>query len=572
MDKQRLIIFSLIAVIAYLLILAWNDDYGQPVEPTVAEIQQQVSGNTLNSLPTSSNKQQSAVGSDLPSATPLAADGVAATGDQPTIQAKPSQQAIEVETDVLKISINPLGGDIVYAGLKAYPRVIDKPEDPFPLLQNGGTRVYIAQSGLIGANGPDAASTGRPLYSVAQSSFQMADGEDTLQVDLQLNQNGVNITKRYTFTRGDYLINVQYIVDNQSSEHWQGNFFAQLKRDNSADPSKTTSMGMASYLGAATQTVEDNYVKVDFDDAGDSPFKEKNTGGWVAILQHYFVSAWIPDIDQQHTYEVRKNSQGENIAGLVSPATVVAPGASATIGAQLYTGPKIQERLKEIAPSLELTIDFGFLFFIGQPLFWLLNFFHSFIGNWGWAIILTTLVIKLVFFPLSATSYKSMANMRRVGPEMARIKETHGADRQKMSAAMMELYKKEKINPLGGCLPILVQMPVFIALYWVLMESAELRQAPFMFWLNDLSVKDPFFVLPILMGITMFGQQMLNPTPPDPTQAKVMKMMPIMFTFFFLWFPSGLVLYWVTNNLLSIAQQYVITKKIENAAATKTLK
>jgi len=572
MDKQRLIIFSLIAVIGYLLILAWNDDYGQPVEPTVAEVQQQVSGNTLDSLPTSSNAQQTAAGSDLPSATPLAADGVAATGDQPTIQAQPSQQAIEVETDVFKISINPRGGDVVYAALKEYPRVIDKADDPFVLLQNGGARVYIAQSGLIGKNGPDAASTGRPLYQAAQSSFQMAEGEDTLQVDLQLNQNGVNITKRYTFTRGDYLIDVQYIVDNQSSEHWQGNFFAQLKRDNSADPSKTTSMGMASYLGAATQTAEDNYVKVDFDDAGDSPFKEKNTGGWVAILQHYFLSAWVPATDQQHTYEVRKNSQGENIAGLVSPATVVAPGASATIGAQLFTGPKIQERLKDIAPSLELTIDFGFLFFIGQPLFWVLNFFHGFLGNWGWAIIFTTLVIKLAFFHLSATSYKSMANMRRVGPEMARIKELHGADRQKMSASMMELYKKEKINPLGGCLPILVQMPVFIALYWVLMESVELRQAPFMFWLTDLSVKDPFFVLPILMGVTMFGQQMLNPTPPDPTQAKVMKMMPIMFTFFFLWFPSGLVLYWVTNNLLSIAQQYVITKKIEKAAATKTLK
>ncbi len=572
MDKQRLIIFSLIAVIGYLLILAWNDDYGQPVEPTIAEVQQQVSGNTLDSLPTSSNSQQTTANSDLPSATPLTADGVSATGDQPAILAQPSQQAIEVETDVFKISINPRGGDVVYAALKEYPRVIDKADDPFVLLQNGGARVYIAQSGLIGKNGPDAAPAGRPLYQAAQNSFQMAEGEDTLQVDLQLNQNGVNITKRYTFTRGDYLINVQYIVDNQSSEPWQGNFFAQLKRDNSADPSKTTSMGMASYLGAATQTSEDNYVKVDFDDAGDSPFKEKNTGGWVAVLQHYFVSAWIPDINQLHTYEVRKNSQGENIAGLVSPATLVAPGASATIGAQLYTGPKIQERLKEIAPSLELTIDFGFLFFIGQPLFWVLNFFHGFLGNWGWAIIFTTLVIKLAFFHLSATSYKSMANMRRVGPEMARIKELHGSDRQKMSSAMMELYKKEKINPLGGCLPILVQMPVFIALYWVLMESVELRQAPFMFWLTDLSVKDPFFILPILMGITMFGQQMLNPTPPDPTQAKVMKMMPIMFTFFFLWFPSGLVLYWVTNNLLSIAQQYVITKKIEKAAATKTLK
>jgi len=575
MDKQRLVLFSLMAVIGYLLILAWNDDYGQPAEPSVTQNQHQLSS-TVSTENLSGTEQQttSAASSDLPSATsaPDANGSVPVVAGQPVAQAQASQQSIEVETDVFNISINPRGGDIVYLALKEYPRVIDKANDPFVLMQNGGDRVYIAQSGLIGKNGPDASKTGRPLYQTTQSSYQMADGEETLQVDLQLNQDGVMITKRFTFTRSDYLVNVQYLVDNQTSAHWQGNFFAQLKRDNSADPSKTTSMGMASYLGAATQTAEDNYVKVDFDEAGDSPFKEKNTGGWVALLQHYFVSAWIPNIDQQHTYEVRKNSQGENIAGLVSPATVVAPGDSATIGAELYAGPKIQDRLKEIAPSLELTIDFGFLFFIGQPLFWVLNFFHGFLGNWGWAIIFTTLVIKLAFFHLSATSYKSMANMRRVGPEMARIKELHGADRQKMSSSMMELYKKEKINPLGGCLPILVQMPVFIALYWVLMESVELRQAPFMFWLTDLSVKDPFFVLPILMGITMFGQQMLNPTPPDPTQAKVMKMMPIMFTFFFLWFPSGLVLYWVTNNLLSIAQQYVITKKIEKAAAEKTLK
>jgi len=569
MDKQRLVLFSAMAIIVYLLILAWNDDYGQPAEPAVAQTQQQLSGNTqlLDSLP--SDEQQ--VTSDLPTVS-AADDSIPVTSAQTVIQAQPSQQTIEVKTDVFSISINTRGGDIVYAGLNEYPRVIDKTDDPFLLLQNSAERVFVAQSGLIGTNGPDASKTGRPVYQTAKQSYAMAESEDSLTVDLLLNQNGVLITKRFTFTRGDYLIGVEYLVNNQSSQNWQGRFFAQLKRDNSADPSKTTSMGMASFLGAATQTTDDNYVKVDFDDVDDDPFKEKTNGGWIAILQHYFVTVWVPNKNQQHTFEVRKNSQGENIAGLVSPAAIVAPGDTATLGAELYAGPKIQERLGEISPGLELTVDYGFLFFIGQPLFWLLTFFHSFIGNWGWAIILTTMVIKLVFFPLSAASYRSMANMRRVGPEMARIKDLHGNDRQKMSSAMMELYKKEKINPLGGCLPILVQMPVFIALYWVLMESVELRQAPFMFWLTDLSIKDPFFILPILMGITMFGQQMLNPTPPDPTQAKVMKMMPIMFTFFFLWFPSGLVLYWVSNNLLSIAQQYVITKKIEKAAETKTLK
>lgn len=570
MDKQRLVLFSAIAVILYLLVLAWNDDYGQTQQAPVAQPQQQTiqPGVTSDSLP--SAESAPTANSDLPAAT--SADSIPTAGQQAPV-ANAVSNAITVETDVFKISINPKGGDIIYAALKEYPRVIDKPDDPFVLLQNGGARIYVAQSGLIGANGPDANKAGRPVYQTAQQSYTMAEGEDSLTVDLQLQTaEGVSITKRFVFKRADYLINVEYVINNQSSAPWQGNFFAQLKRDNSGDPSKTTSMGMASFLGAATQTMDDNYVKVDFDDIGDEPFKEKNNGGWVAILQHYFVSAWIPNPNQQHTYEVRKNLQSENIAGLVSPATVVAPGETATIGAQLYTGPKIQERLEEIAPSLELTVDFGFLFFIGQPLFWLLNFFHGFLGNWGWAIIFTTLVIKLAFFHLSATSYKSMANMRRVGPEMARIKELHGSDRQKMSAAMMELYKKEKINPLGGCLPILVQMPVFIALYWVLMESVELRQAPFMFWIEDLALKDPLFILPILMGVTMFGQQMLNPTPPDPTQAKVMKMMPIMFTFFFLWFPSGLVLYWVANNILSIAQQWVITRKIEKAAENKTLK
>ncbi|MEH6358024.1 MAG: membrane protein insertase YidC [Pseudomonadales bacterium] len=569
MDKQRLVLFSAMAVIVYLLILAWNDDYGTPAEPAVAQTQQQLSGNTqlVDSLPSGENQ----VTSDLPTVT-AADDSVPTATAQPVIQAQPSQKTIEVKTDVFSISINTRGGDIVYAGLNEYPRIIDKKDDPFLLLQNSGDRVFVAQSGLIGKNGPDSSKTGRPIYQTAQQVYTMDESEDSLTVDLLLNKNGVSITKRFTFTRGDYLINVEYLVNNQSSQNWQGRFFAQLKRDNSSDPSKTTSMGMASFLGAATQTTDDNYVKVDFDDVDDDPFKEKNSGGWIAILQHYFVTVWVPNENQQHTFEVRKNSQGENIAGLVSPATNVAPGDTATFGAELYAGPKFQKRLGEISSGLELTVDYGFLFFIGQPLFWLLTFFHSFIGNWGWSIILTTVVIKLVFFPLSAASYRSMANMRRVGPEMARIKDQHGSDRQKMSSAMMELYKKEKINPLGGCLPILVQMPVFIALYWVLMESVELRQAPFMFWLTDLSIKDPFFVLPILMGITMFCQQMLNPTPPDPTQAKVMKMMPIMFTFFFLWFPSGLVLYWVSNNLLSIAQQYVITKKIENATASKELK
>lgn len=567
MDAQRLVLIISLAVVSYLMVLAWNEDYGQPVSAPSEQITSQKQ-EVIADLP-----QEQA--SDLPSAAiapkdiPSIQDPSVQNGVTPASQT--SAQVIRVNTDVLSLEIDPRGGDIVYAALNKYPRIIDRPNDLFVLLERSTQRTYLAQSGLIGTNGPDAAGEGRPLYKAAQSSYSLKDGENELLVDMVLADSaGVTITKRFRLTRGEYLVGVEYLVENQSQLNWQGNFFAQLKRDNSEDPSATTSLGMASFLGGAVTSPEERYEKIDFDDFADSPLKLKNTGGWIAILQHYFVSAWVPDKDQQHTYQTRKNSQGENIAGLVSPSLSLAPGQSGTTGAQLYVGPKIQERLGEISPSLELTVDYGWLWFIAQPLFWLLSTLYGFVGNWGWAIILTTLAVKLAFFHLSATSYRSMANMRRVGPEMQRMKERYGDDRQKMSQAMMELYKKEKINPLGGCLPILVQMPVFIALYWVLMESVELRQAPFMFWLNDLSVKDPYFILPIIMGATMFIQQMLNPEPPDPMQAKVMKMMPIMFTFFFLWFPAGLVLYWVVNNILSIAQQWVITKQIEKAAAAKS--
>lgn len=294
--------------------------------------------------------------------------------------------------------------------------------------------------------------------------------------------------------------------------------------------------------------------------------KENVSGGWVAWLQHYFVTAWIPNKSDNNIVQTRKDSQGNYIIGFTGPTLEVAAGGKAETSTMLYAGPKIQSKLKELSPGLELTVDYGILWFIAQPIFWLLQHIHSLLGNWGWSIIVLTMLIKALFFPLSAASYRSMARMRAVAPKLASLKEQFGDDRQKMSQAMMELYKKEKINPLGGCLPILVQMPVFLSLYWVLLESVEMRQAPWMFWITDLSIKDPFFILPIIMGATMFIQQRLNPTPPDPMQAKVMKLMPIIFTFFFLWFPAGLVLYWVVNNVLSITQQWYITRSIEAAS------
>ncbi|WP_082873266.1 membrane protein insertase YidC, partial [Oleiphilus sp. HI0079] len=345
----------------------------------------------------------------------------------------------------------------------------------------------------------------------------------------------------------------------------EANFSGKIVRDRSVDPSSQTSMGMQSYLGMVLSSEQEPYEKIDFDDMLESPVNQQIQGGWLAFIQHYFISAWIPDSEVMQTYQTRVKN-GLYLMGYISPATVVQPGEKGSVGGQLYLGPKIIDRLEQAAKRLDLTVDYGWLFFVAYPLFLLLDFLHGLVLNWGVAIILVTVVVKALFFKLSAASYRSMANMRRVAPKLQALKEQYGEDRQKMSQAMMDLYRKEKINPLGGCLPILVQMPVFIALYWVLLESVQLRHAPFFFWIHDLSVKDPFFVLPILMGISMFIQMQLNPTPPDPMQARIMKIMPVMMTVFFLWFPSGLVLYWLVNNILSIAQQWVITRQIEKGA------
>ncbi|POA22795.1 membrane protein insertase YidC [Pseudomonas sp. FW300-N1A1] len=555
MDIKRTILIVALAIVSYVMVLKWNQDYGQAALPT-----QNVAANqaapAIADTPLGTNASASA---DVPSAN---ADTSTPT-ETPVVTNK---DLIRVKTDVLELAIDPQGGDVAQLMLPLYPRRQDHPEIPFQLFDNGGERTYLAQSGLTGTNGPDARPTGRPVYSTEQKTYQLADGQNQLNVDLKFSDAGVNYIKRFTFTRGLYDLKVTYLIDNTSDKAWTGNLFAQLKRDASADPSSTTATGTATYLGAALWTSAEPYKKVSMKDIDKASLKESVNGGWVAWLQHYFVTAWIPAKNDSNVVQTRKDSQGNYIIGFTGPALTVAPGAKAETSATLYAGPKSQAILKELSPGLELTVDYGILWFIAQPIFWLLQHIHELVGNWGWSIIFLTMLIKGIFFPLSAASYKSMARMRAVAPKLAALKEQHGDDRQKMSQAMMELYKKEKINPLGGCLPILVQMPVFLSLYWVLLESVEMRQAPFMLWITDLSIKDPFFILPIIMGATMFIQQQLNPTPPDPMQAKVMKMMPIIFTFFFLWFPAGLVLYWVVNNVLSIAQQWYITRKIEAAA------
>lgn len=554
MDIQRSILLVALAIVSYLMVLQWNEDYGQAALPATASAT--VGGQQTADLP------------DTPSATNTddvpTANGEAAI--QPAADVAVSNDLIRVKTDVLELAIDPKGGDIVQLTLPKYPRRQDRPDVPFQLFDNGGERTYLAQSGLIGSNAPDK-SSGRALWNSAQRSYAMAEGQDQLVVDLTYSEGGVNYIKRFSFKRGQYDLNVSYKIDNQSGQPWTGNFYAQLKRDNSGDPSSTTATGTATYLGAAMWTADEPYKKIKMGDMDEKSLRESVQGGWVAWLQHYFVTAWVPAKDSSNIVQTRKDGQGNYIIGFTGPQLSVANAASIETGATLYAGPKIQDHLKALSPGLELTVDYGVLWFIAQPIFWLLQHIHSLLGNWGWSIIVLTIIIKLAFFPLSAASYKSMARMRAVSPKLQALKEQYGDDRQKMSQAMMELYKKEKINPLGGCLPILVQMPVFLALYWTLLESVEMRQAPWLLWITDLSIKDPFFLLPIIMGATMFIQQQLNPTPPDPMQAKVMKLMPIIFTFFFLWFPAGLVLYWVVNNVLSIAQQWYITRKIEAATA-----
>ena len=553
MDIRRTVIFIGLAISSYFLILAWSGDYGQkPQSKAPVSVESSANEAVNEDIPDTSDAHNAQLPGDETSSLPVVQTEQDAT-----------QQVINVKTDVLDVSINLKGGEVVGVRLPAYPATIDQQDVPFTLLGNNSEMTYTAQSGLIGRDGIDG--KGAALYSTQESSYELADDQETLTVVLTASDDKTKVEKIFTFHRADYLIDVNYKIHNISEEPWQGVFYAQLKRDNSADPSAGSSMGMAAYLGAALTTKDSRYEKIKFSELEKEGYKSVETGGWAAMLQHYFLSAWVPaDQEAQYTYNGRTH-KGNNLFGFYSAPKIVAPGATEEIGASLYVGPKIQKRLAEIADSLELTVDYGWLWWIAQPLFWLLTFYHGLVGNWGVAIILLTISIKILFFKPSAMSYRSMANMRKVAPKMQEIKETYADNREKLGQEMMKLYKDEKINPLGGCLPILIQMPVFIALYWVIMESVELRQAPFFLWITDMSVMDPYFILPLIMGASMFFQMKLNPTPPDPMQARVMQFMPVVFTIFFLWFPAGLVLYWVVNNLLSIAQQYVITKQIENS-------
>ena len=574
MDWQKPAYIGGILVLSLVLLFKWNefkdtrDELAANSTETAISTPSNSTNNAINTagIPTASSFPQE---SEVPSS-PENSSVSASANNTPVLQNNDNvsnldKHLVKVSTSKLDVLIDLRGGDIVQAILPLHKVKING-EQGFTILDLTQNTTYISQSGLIGVNGTDT-SAGRPVFSSSKSSYVLSEGEDSLTIDLSLNQNGVDITKRFIFTNDEYLVYINYIINNKTSSVWKANFYGQIKRDDHEPPSAADSgFGVHPYLGAATTHEDDKYEKFSFKDLSKEKEEFSFKGGWVAMVQHYFTSAWVPNKDDTNNFFLRKlNDQNMYLMGFVGPQTTINPGEQGEITSRFYVGPKDIDHLEAIAENLDLTIDFGFLWWIAKPLFHLLDFLHSYIGNWGWSIIVLTMIVKTIFFYPSAMSYRSMAKMRKVSPQMKEIKDRCGDDKQKMSQEMMKLYKKEKVNPMGGCLPILIQMPVFISLYWMLMESVELRHAPFALWINDLSVMDPYFVFPLLMGATMFIQQQLNPTPPDPMQAKIMKWMPVAFTFMFLWFPAGLVIYWVTNNTLSIIQQYIITRNIEKA-------
>ncbi|HEB78403.1 MAG TPA: membrane protein insertase YidC, partial [Methylothermaceae bacterium] len=474
--------------------------------------------------------------------------------------AVPGDEKVIVETDVFRAEIGLVGGDIQLVDLLRYPVSKDKPNEPVRLLNPAPDQLFVTQSGFLG---DERIAPRHTVPWQAQAREYVMEGQKSLRVPLVWRGEGVEITKTYVFTPGSYEIGVEYQIRNLGNVPWTARQYGQLKRKR---PPKQGSAFIRTFTGVACHTTEDPYEKYSFDDLEELPRNWETEGGWCAMVQHYFLAAWLPPEEQINHFYTKPLPGKIFIVGSYSPEYRVNPGETRTIRTRYYIGPKLQDVLETVAPGLELTVDYGIFTFIAQPIFWLMAWFHKFFGNWGWAIIATTFVIKAIFFPLSAASYKSMAKMRKLQPKMQALKERFGDDKQKFHQALMQLYREERVNPLGGCLPILVQIPVFISLYWVLVESVELRQAEFVLWLTDLTSKDPYFILPLLMGVTMWIQQKLSPPPTDPVQAQVMKMFPVIFTVFFAFFPAGLVLYWVVNNTLSIFQQWWINKQIEGSA------
>ncbi len=553
MEAQRSILVIGLLLVSFLLWMEYVDfsDPAQTVAPVTSNTTQIDS--EQNFVPGTNDASESGVQSD--SFVPPSDDAVIEQSIQTQQQ---NSRLITVKTDTLSVAIDTLGGDVVVADLLKYP--LEQGGDvPYSILSNESATFYIAQSGLTGKQGPDQ-PTGRMRYLTEQMSYEMQG--DSLSVPMTLTtKDGVRVTKTFNFTSGSHIVEVTYTVENTSSQPAQVQQYAQLKQTTVAR--EGGSMFMPIYRGAAYSTQETKYKKYKFSEIEDEPLKLSNIGGWVAMLEHYFVSAWVPPQLEKITYY--SGMAGDNaIVGYTSKAQVVPAGETATVTSKLYVGPKIQDDLATLARGLDLTVDYGYLWWISQPLFQLLQFIQGVVINWGLSIIIITLIVKGAMYWLTKKQYESMAKMRALAPKLQQLKDRYGEDRQKMSQAMMTLYKKEKVNPMGGCFPLLLQMPIFLALYWVLLESVELRHAGFVFWITDLSVRDPYFVLPILTGISMFLLQKLQPmTIQDPLQQKIFQWMPVAMSIFFFFFPAGLVLYWLISNVVTLVQAKMIYASME---------
>ena len=570
MENIRFVLIIAFAMISLMLWQAWQMDYG-PKLP-VAQIENPAVAELKEDLPTTANASEQ----------PQAAVQQAAVATLPTVSAAP---IVTIKTDVLALEIDMQGGAIQNLDLLQYPvekdntivnairkmvglAAAEKNRQPVRLFNSSPEKMFIAQSGLIAGSGSVAAADHHSIFSNQASSYVLAEGQDSLTVPLTwTDNNGLVVTKEFVFKRGSYEITLNQNVKNNTGKDWSGRQYSQLLRTPFSENSgNMLTAGMRAYDGGVVYTEKDKYKKINFDDMVEDNLDVATQGGWAAMIQHYFASAWIPPADVENHFYTKHLKDERYVIGSYSPPVTVANNAQAQFVSRLFSGPKIQPVMEKIAPGLELTVDYSVLTFIGKPIYWLLNKIHSFTDNWGFAIIGVTFCIKLLMFPLTQASFISMARMRKIQPRLKELQERFADDRPRFNKEMMDMYKKEKVNPLGGCLPILFQIPVFMSLYWVLSETVEFRQAPFVLWVQDLSVMDPFLVLPVVMGISMKIQQGLNPPPIDPVQAKILKMFPLVFTVFFLFFPAGLVLYWVVNNTLSIIQQTYITKKI-NAQA-----
>jgi YidC/Oxa1 family membrane protein insertase len=548
MDAKRIFLYAAIFLTTLSLWTAWQREY----QPLPARVQQ-----TTSTSPVSTTS----------SATPLKSE-VTAIAKPKEHTVAPKERLLSIKSDVLDITLDTLDAKFVSAKLLKFQQELHATDKPFPLFSNNPDSLYYAESGVIGT---DLSKRQNIQFTADKKSYQLQSGQDQLTVILRgKTKEGLLVTKRIALQRGKYTVDVDYKVENPSSKNYSGHIFSEVSRMKPVDGNSSGVFNISSYTGASISDPNHKlYEKISFKDMLKENVLRTVKGGWVAIQQHYFLTAWVPKKTQEN--KIYSHTRDEKIftIGMMSPQLEVPAGGQASYENQLYIGPEKADNLNALAPGLDLTIDYGKLTIISSPLFWVMKQIYRVVGNWGWSIILITVLIKLAFYRLSATSYRSMANMRKLQPRILALRERYADDKQKLSTATMELYKKEKINPLGGCLPIIIQIPVFIALYWVLLESVELRHAPFMLWIQDLAAPDPYYILPVLMGLSMLVQQKLNPPPPDPMQAKVMMLLPLVFTFLFLKFPAGLVLYWVINNVLSIVQQWSIMRKVETAPASK---